>query len=143
MDVIKRPDAAELSVTGRFYVQVGFNELFELGQSAWAGAPYEPSDRMERTPDQNLTIIDRLGRIVKQTTVNKRKIRQANPEKQISRINEYLSNIAVEEGIKIRPLWLEPIPAVIYLHELKKKYPNAPSFYGEINPVIGEVDDPV
>ncbi|MEK8210802.1 type VII secretion protein EssC [Paenibacillus sp. FSL L8-0463] len=143
MDVIKRPDAAELSVTGRFYVQVGFNELFELGQSAWAGAPYAPSDRMERTPDHNLTIIDTLGRIVKQTTVNKRKIRQANPEKQISRINEYLSHIAAEEGIKIRPLWLEPIPAVIYLHELKKKYPNSLSFYGEINPVIGEVDDPV
>lgn len=143
MDVIKRPDAAELSVTGRFYVQVGFNELFELGQSAWAGASYDPLDRMERTQDHNITIVDTLGRIVKQTSVNKRRIRHANPEKQISKINEYLSHIAAEEGIKVRPLWLEPIPAVIYLHELKEKYPNATSAYGEINPVIGEVDDPV
>lgn len=143
MDVIKRPDAAELSVTGRFYVQVGFNELFELGQSAWAGASYDPSDRIERIQDQNITVIDTLGRVVKQTAVTKRKIRNANPEKQISKINEYLTHIAVEEGIKVRPLWLEPIPAVIYLHELKKKYPYPASSYGEINPIIGEVDDPV
>lgn len=42
--MIKRPDAAEISQTGRFYLQVGFNELFELGQSAWSGAPYIPKD---------------------------------------------------------------------------------------------------
>ena len=45
MEVIKRPDAAELSQTGRFYLQVGYNELFELGQSAWAGAPYYPAEK--------------------------------------------------------------------------------------------------
>jgi S-DNA-T family DNA segregation ATPase FtsK/SpoIIIE len=37
MDMLKRPDAAELTDTGRFYLQVGYNELFEMGQSAWAG----------------------------------------------------------------------------------------------------------
>ncbi|WP_307589601.1 type VII secretion protein EssC [Paenibacillus wynnii] len=143
MDVIKRPDAAELSVTGRFYIQVGFNELFELGQSAWAGAPYYPADRMEQTKDQSLTVVDNLGRIVKQVAADKRKRRFHNPSKQINKINEYLSQIAVEEGIKVRPLWLEPIPAVIYLDELKKKYPHHTDSYGDINPVIGEVDDPV
>ena len=40
MDMLKRPDAAELTKTGRFYLQVGYNEVFELGQSAWAGALY-------------------------------------------------------------------------------------------------------
>ncbi len=39
MDMIKRPDAAALAETGRFYLQVGFNELFAMGQSAWSGAP--------------------------------------------------------------------------------------------------------
>lgn len=36
VEMLKRPDAAELKDTGRFYLQVGFNELFELGQSACA-----------------------------------------------------------------------------------------------------------
>lgn len=30
MDMIKRPDAAELSATGRFYLQVGYNEFLTL-----------------------------------------------------------------------------------------------------------------
>ena len=38
MDMIKRPDAAELKNTGRFYLQVGYNELFAQGQSAWCGS---------------------------------------------------------------------------------------------------------
>ena len=42
MDMLKRPEAAELKETGRFYLQVGYNEFFALGQSAWSGAPYEP-----------------------------------------------------------------------------------------------------
>ena len=47
-DMIKCPDAAELSQTGRFYLQVGFNELFALGQSAWCGADYVPTDVVEK-----------------------------------------------------------------------------------------------
>lgn len=46
MDMLKRPDAAELTDTGRFFLQVGYNELFELGQSAWAGAPYNPAEKL-------------------------------------------------------------------------------------------------
>jgi len=142
MDVIKRPDAAELSVTGRFYVQVGFNELFELGQSAWAGAPYYPTDRIETKKDQEISIIDNLGRVVKQVKLDKRKAQLRQPLKQIDEINKYLSAIASEEKIKVRPLWLEPIPAVITLSELYSKYGNNRETALDINPIIGEVDDP-
>ncbi len=44
MEMLKRPDAAELCRDRAFYLQVGYNELFEQGQSAWCGAPYMPSD---------------------------------------------------------------------------------------------------
>ena len=43
-EMIKRPDAASLKETGRFYLQVGYDEFFALGQSAWTGAPYYESD---------------------------------------------------------------------------------------------------
>ena len=36
-EVIKCPDAAYLKQTGRFYFQVGYNEIFVLGHAAWAG----------------------------------------------------------------------------------------------------------
>ena len=46
MDMLKRGEAAELKETGRFYLQVGYNEYFALGQSAWCGAMYEPQEEV-------------------------------------------------------------------------------------------------
>ncbi|KKK39017.1 hypothetical protein WQ57_05710 [Mesobacillus campisalis] len=122
MEVIKRPDAAELSTTGRFYLQVGFNELFELGQSAWAGAPYYPSDKVEKSKDDSIVVIDELGRVVKSARIDRRKNIAENPPKQIDEITDYLAHLAQQESISVRQLWLEPIPARIYLDELKTKY---------------------
>jgi len=141
MDMIKRPDAAELSITGRYYVQVGFNELFDLGQSAWGGAPYLPSDRMQKNKDDSITVIDNLGRVTKQIRVNKNQGR-TNPPKQIDEINKYLAAIAAEENIRIKQLWLEPIPAMIVVDELKAKYGIGRPVPMQLNPVIGEIDDP-
>jgi len=142
MDVIKRPDAAELSVTGRFYLQVGYNEFFGLGQSAWGGAPYYPSDRIEKIKDESVAVIDNLGRTVKQVKLDKRKGLVANPPKQMDEVTKYLANIAKEEQIKIRRIWLDPIPALIYIDELKQKYKTQSARY-LLNPIIGELDDPV
>ena len=62
-DMIKCPDAAELTQTGRFYLQVGYNELFALGQSAWCGADYIPTDVIEKTVDTSIQVIDNIGRV--------------------------------------------------------------------------------
>ncbi|TDL71159.1 type VII secretion protein EssC [Rhodococcus qingshengii] len=142
MDMLKRPDAAELTDTGRFYLQVGYNELFEMGQSAWAGAPYYPSDKVVVEKDNSVVVIDRNGRPMKEAKIDKKKNLFANPKKQMDVITDYLSTIAQEEQIKIRPLWLEPIPAMILLNDIKEKYTlgNENSFV--LNPVIGEYDDP-
>lgn len=39
-DVLHKPDAAYLAQAGRAYLQVGNDEIYELFQSAWSGAPY-------------------------------------------------------------------------------------------------------
>ena len=41
-EIIKTPDAAQITQSGRAYLQVGNNEIYELFQSAWSGADYEP-----------------------------------------------------------------------------------------------------
>ena len=141
MDMLKRPDAAELTATGRFYLQVGYNELFELGQSAWAGAPYIPADKFEVQKDESVVVIDNLGKVIKQAAFDKKKNLKINPSKQIDEITNYLSLLAAEEKIESRPLWLEPIPAFIYIDELKKKYCACDEKYS-LNPIVGELDDP-
>ncbi|WP_251548764.1 type VII secretion protein EssC [Neobacillus muris] len=143
MEVIKRPDAAEIKQTGRFFLQVGYNELFELGQSAWAGAPYYPSDKVETTKDDGIAVIDNLGRVLKSARIDKRKKTVKNPSSQIDEVTKYLANLAEQENIKVKPLWLDPIPELIYVNELKQKYrTDRTSDRFELNPVIGEYDDP-
>ena len=40
-DMLHRPDAAYITQAGRCYLQVGNDEVFELFQSGWSGAPYD------------------------------------------------------------------------------------------------------
>lgn len=141
MDMIKRPEAAELVQTGRFYLQVGFNEFFALGQSAWCGAEYAPTDVIEKKIDDSIEIIDNLGRVIKEVKADKKIVDNGPKIKQIVGIVKYLSDLAKEENIYERPLWLDPIPDRIFVDDLEKKY----GYVAEstvLNPVIGEYDDP-
>lgn len=142
MDMLKRPDAAELSVTGRFYLQVGYNELFEMGQSAWAGAPYFPSDQVVVDKDDSVSVINLSGQVIKSIKMDSQKGNTNNPQKQLDVITEYLRKIAEEEKIKIRSLWLDPIPEIIFRDELIAKYHCDEKNGMILNPVIGEYDDP-
>lgn len=140
-DMIKCPDAAELSQTGRFYLQVGFNELFALGQSAWCGAEYIPADTVEKTVDADIQVIDNLGRVMLNVKAEKKRAESGGKIKQVVGIVKYLSDLAEEENIRVRPLWLPPIPAYIYIDQLEQKYgkKSAGTF---LNPIVGEYDDP-
>ena len=42
MDMLHKPDAAYITQAGRCYMQVGNDELYELFQSGWSGAAYDP-----------------------------------------------------------------------------------------------------
>lgn len=141
MDMLKRPDAAELTDTGRFYLQVGYNELFELGQSAWSGAPYYPSDRVVKEKDNSVVVIDKNGHAIKQVKIDKKRSLSKNAKKQLDVITDYLCGIAEDEGIKIKPLWLDPIPGFILLDQIRQKYRTTTEKF-ILNPVIGEYDDP-
>lgn len=138
-EMLKRPDAAELQDTGRFYLQVGFNELFELGQSAWCGAPYAPSDSPQKKQVDGIEIIDHIGRVLLE--VKPEVSGEMSGISQVVSVVEYLSTLAESENIAARQLWLPPIPALIYLDDLAKKYSRTVGEY-ELNPIIGEFDDP-
>lgn len=140
-DMIKCPDAAELSQTGRFYLQVGFNELFALGQSAWCGAEYVPAETIEKSADQSIQIVDNLGRVMMNVKPAPKKEKVDNRIKQVVGIVQYLSGLAEEENIRVRQLWLPTIPAYIYLDEVEKKYGFVPDAE-VIDPIVGEYDDP-
>lgn len=140
-DMLKRPDAAEISETGRFYLQVGYNELFELGQSAWAGAAYPDMDKLGKEPDACIEVLDELGNVAD-------RLKTAEPPKsgdtgrQIVRIMEYLDRLAKEDEIRERQLWLPEIPADIRADALMDKYSFRVDSGSGLLAVVGELDDP-
>lgn len=141
MDMIKSADAAALKDVGRFYLQVGYNEFFALGQSAWCGAQYIPTEKLKKKRDNSINFIDTTGYVIKNIdTEEKIGIAESKGE-ELQNIVKYLSDIAQTENIQIDQLWLERIPEEILINDLKSKYLYESQPY-VINPIIGEYDNP-
>lgn len=142
MEMLKRPEAAEIKETGRFYLQVGYNEYFDIGQSGWAGAKYLPSDRIVSKVDESIDFINATGNSYKniedEVVTN---VKQEDLGEQLPNIVKYIVDLAKKQDIKTKLLWLSSIPDKVYLEGLKVKYGYKASPY-IINPVIGEYDNP-
>ena len=141
IEVIKRPDAAFLTQTGRFYFQVGFNEIFTLGQSAWAGAKYNPNEVVKKDIDTSVDFINNIGLKVKSVQTKVEVKNEANYGEELINIVRYLSNLANEENIHPKQLWLSRIKDDILVTDLIKKYDYKKELY-QLNPVVGEYDLP-
>lgn len=137
-EMLRRPEAAELKETGRFYLQVGYNEFFALGQSAWCGASYEPQEEVAEPRDDYIQFIDDAGQnIIQVKPVAEKKDSGVS---QLVAIVRYLSDIAKKEHIEPRRLWLEPLPSDISIQRLQETFPMREG--RSVSAVIGMLDDP-
>lgn len=140
-DMLKCPDAAMLKDTGRFYFQVGYNEFFALGQSAYAGMPYYESDKKVNVVDANIDFVDNMGATIKNSNITKNNTHYKFKGEELPNVLNYIIKIAEGEKLKIKPLWLSRIPNTIYVDNLKQKYKwEREPFI--LNPIIGEYDHP-
>ncbi len=140
-EIIKIPDAAYLKQTGRFYFQVGYNEVFLLGQAAWAGEKYVPSEKVIKNVDSSIDFINNIGVNIK--NVETKQITPVNESsgEELNNILVYLDEIAKKENIKCKPLWLEKLSAETTVEDVITKY-NFSKNDLLISPVIGEYDIP-
>ena len=139
-DVIERPDAAYLKQSGRFYIKVGNDDYFDIGQSGWSGAQYYPSDITKKQEDDSIEFIANNGSVIKEINDYTKKTVNSQGE-QLTNIVKEMYNIAKKENIKAESLWIDDIPENIYLKDVKEKY----KFKKKNNSVIatiGEYDDP-
>ena len=137
MEMLKRPEAAELKHTGRFYLQVGYNEYFAMGQSAWCGADYVPQDQVVEERDDSVQFLDNAGQPV--LSVKPETARQNAESRQIVAIVNYLSDLAKREHIQPRSLWTEPLSDKIELSTMLEEFPKPKA---GITAIVGTVDDP-
>lgn len=118
-EMIKKPDAANIIQAGRCYVQVGNDEIFELVQSGWSGAPYVPTDKVENESAKQVMLIDGCARALK--TVSCKSAVSKSEVSELSAVVNYLSELARKDSIKTLKLWLEPLKETIYLDEVENR----------------------
>ncbi len=120
-DVIKRPDAARIKEPGRAYIQVGNDEIFELFQSTWSGADYDPNGLLmaDKSSKKKIFKISLNGKKTKLYPMNEEKIVSVELTSQLKAMVEY---IGVQSKVnQIDPLkgpWFPPLPERLYLDEV-------------------------
>ena len=137
-EMLKRPEAAELKQTGRFYLQVGYNEFFALGQSAWCGAGYIPQEEIIKEKDSAIEFIDNTGRVT--LKAKPKKPTGKADRKQIVAIVQYLSDLAKRENIIPKSLWCDPLPAKLEYNDLAAQAADAPQ--EGVTALMGLIDVP-
>lgn len=139
MDMLKRPEAADLVDTGRFYLQVGYNEHFALGQSAWSGAPYEPQDYVSVQNENMIRFVDHVGQTI--IEVKEEVKRQTTEKSQLVEVVQMLSDLADQLGLKRKKLWCEPLPGHINIKHINQYFRGDEGKFS-INTCFGMLDDP-
>lgn len=141
-EVLKKPDAAYLKQVGAFYLEVGTDEYYNLGQSAWAGAKYYPSDVLQKKIDQSVEYISNIGKVI--SSFDDDKIRTTKKEckgEELINIIQYIDTASKKEKLIKRQLWLPNVKPVTYLKDLITKYNHQITPY-KYNIAIGEYDEP-
>ena len=142
MDVIKCPDAAALKQVGRFYLQVGYNDYFAMGQAGYTGAKYIPKDKITKTVDRSVSFINNIGDTTKSIEVEKNKeVNTVSMGEELPNILKYICETAKTQHVEAKKLWLDKIPAEIFVNNLMKKYAYKAQKWS-IVPVVGEFVDP-
>lgn len=142
MELLKRPDAATIKETGRFYLQVGYDEFFDIGQSGWAGAKYDPSKPFTKKTDYSVSFINNIGEVYKSIDNKFDNDFKENAGDQLKNIVQYINDIFPTTELKTKKLWLDKLSDKIYLGNLIGKYAFKPELFN-VRPIIGEFDDPI
>lgn len=140
-EIIKRPDAAEITQPGRFFLLVGYNELFDKGQSGYSGVPYQENADAQASQDQAVSFISNTGRVL--LSVKPQAAVTKGPKKsQIVAISEYIVQVAASQNKQAQLLWLPPLPPYIVLADIQRAFDWSGADDFSLTPVIGMYDDP-
>lgn len=110
-EILKNSDAASLTVTGRGYLQVGNNEVYELFQSAWSGAPY--AGDISGT-ENTISLVTDLGLIPLSDVSTEESNFTVDKRTEIDLVVEEIKRM--QQALEIEPVaspWLPPLPGYL------------------------------
>lgn len=143
MEVLKTPDAANITLPGRAYLEVGNNEIYELFQSAYSGADYRPNEEnntqsflikkinkmgQQEVISQDLSGLDETGHVEKVPS-------------QLEAVVNKVHDLFEESGAKpLAQPWLPPLKERIFVSDLRKL--EIKENAKDLKVTIGQVDIP-
>ena len=139
-EMLKKKDAAHIKEAGRFFLQVGYDEIFIKGQSGYCGAKYYPADTIVKTVDKSVNFIDDCGRHIKNIQAGNN-IKKIADGEQIAAILKSIIETAKLENKFAKKLWLDDIPKIILEEDIEKKYNFSPTSF-DVTAILGEYDAP-
>lgn len=109
-EVLKSPLAAEIKEPGRAYLQVGNNEIFELFQSGYSGAPEREGD--SDIKEFKIYEIQENGQ--KSIAYQQKKQASENSKTQLDAVVSHIAAYSEKKHLtKLQPICLPPLPEVI------------------------------
>ncbi|MBP3459050.1 MAG: type VII secretion protein EssC [Lachnospiraceae bacterium] len=143
-EMLKTPDAANITQAGRAYLQVGNNEIYELFQSAWSGATYSSEQTEEEKEDDRVYLISPLGqgRLINQDLSGSVESNQIKAT-QLDAIVEHLHDIyETEKAVEVKKPWLPSLPELMQSPYTKQVQDSAAFQQGDYTLGIGMIDVP-
>lgn len=143
MEMLKTPDAADITQPGRGYLQVGNNEIYELFQSAYSGADYRPGQTQ-----QDEGVLYRLNRMGEREAVTKdlsgldHSGQTTKVKSELEAVIDEIADITVSHHIKSLPQpWLPPLETNIMVGDLREE-PQYQDDKPSLSAIVGMVDLP-
>lgn len=152
MEMLGKPDAAYINQAGRCYLEVGNDEIYDLFQSGFSGAIYDPLSAGKK---ESTSIVNRIG----QEEISLSHASGSENEKinQLDAVIEYIRSEAdrLEIGAAHR-LWMPILPNPLHLSDMEgyvrdafdyehnqfRKQPFNDNGEWDVSAIIGQVDDP-
>ncbi len=138
MGMLKRPEAAYLVNTGRAYMQVGNDEIFDMFQSGYSGAEYIPTDDFVSSKDKEVIMIDIDGTYLEENIMSENK--NQTEVSQLKAGIDYIIAVSAANQIKAtRKLWNESLSSLIGLDKMDT---SDIDFSKGLISVFGMIDNP-
>lgn len=120
-EILKTPDAADITLPGRAYLQVGNNEIYELFQSAWSGATYDIEGESLDNEDKTIYMINDYGQLqpINKDLSGLDDEEPAETQTELEAVIDHIEDITERLNIPdIKRPWLPPLPEIVYQSEL-------------------------
>lgn len=135
-EVLKSPLAAEIKEPGRAYLQVGNNEIFELFQSAYSGAPAKMIDAKVNSLNNEINQLNsQISQLRTKVRNRESQIRELNQlknkyqrllndfaKRQLQRKNKLSQNFSQKPNVKFMASYIKGMGALLSGNEYRNAY---------------------